>query len=305
MKVLITGVTGFIGSHAAKLFVEAGHSVRGLSRRGAKGERELQAVEYVEGVDIGDASTITAQMFEGIDVVLHLIGIIQESPGGQTFQRIHVDGTKNVIAAAKAANFQGRIIYMSAIGSSASSASEYSRTKAAAEELVRESGIAYTIFRPSLVIGPDGEFVQQMGDLIKHGGLPIPVPFPVIPVPGSGENKFQPVWVDDLLNCVLIASTDPDSAGKTFEVGGGSQLTFNELLTAMAASMGVHKPLLHAPIAVLSIAASVMESVLPKPPVTRDQLKNLKVDNITSSHAISEKFGIHPLDFDQMLAKIG
>jgi len=256
-------------------------------------------------VDVGNAATLTSQMFQGMDAVVHLVGIIQEAKGGQTFQRIHVEGTRNVVAAAKEAGVSERFVYMSALGSGADAPAEYSRTKYAAEQIVKESGLPYTIFRPSLVMGKDGEFVAQMGDLIKHGGLPVPVPFPVIPVPGNGLNKFQPIDVDNLCTAVAKSLAMPATANHVYEVGGATQVTFNDLLKGFANGLGVKKPLIHAPLPILkNIVAPILEAILPKPPVTRDQLANLGRDNTTDNNAMLNTFGIEPLSFDQILTKV-
>jgi NADH dehydrogenase len=255
---------------------------------------------------VGDAKTLTPEMFRDVDAVIHLVGIIQEArKQGQTFARIHVEGTRNVVDEAARAGFDGRFVYVSAIGSSATAAAEYSRTKYQAERIVIASGFPYTIFRPSLVLGPDGEFVAQMKDLILHGGLPVALPFPVIPVPGSGLNLFQPIWADDLVQCVVRSLEMGGAINQTYEVGGADQVSFNELIKGIAKSLGVpKKPLLHAPIPVLFAAATVMEAILPKPPVTRDQLKNLGLDNVTSERAVRNVFGVPPLGLGQMLASI-
>ena len=144
-----------------------------------------------------------------------------------------------------------------------------------------------------------------MKDLVLHGGLPVGVPFPAIPVPGPGFNLFQPIWVDDLVECVVQSLGRGDTINETYEVGGATQLSFNELLKGFARALGVpKKPLLHAPIPLLYAAATVMEKILPKPPVTRDQLKNLGLDNITTSQAVKDVFGVNPQTFEQMLAQI-
>jgi len=304
MKVLVTGASGFLGSHLIDGLLAAGHSVRGLSRNMPTGGRLHGGVEYVDGVDVGDASTLTPKMFEDVDSVVHLVGIIQEAGKKQTFQRIHVEGTRNVVETAKAGGFDGRVIYMSAIGTEKDAPAEYSRTKYAAEQIVVGSALPYTIFRPSLVMGKDGEFVAQMADLIKYGGLPFKAPVPVIPVPGSGLNKFQPIYVDDLVSCVVKSLTDESTGGQTYEVGGATQVSFNELLAGFARSMNVKKPMVHAPVPILKVVATVMEAIMPKPPVTRDQLANLGRDNITQSHAITDVFGVTPLSFDNMLSRI-
>ncbi len=306
MTVLVTGASGFIGRHVCAELVKVGHPVRGLARLVPIRKNRVEGVEYIPGVDISDAVTLTSEMFKDVDAIIHLVGIIAEiKRKGQTFQRVHVEGTRNVVDEAKRAGFDGRMVYMSAIGSSLNAAAEYSRTKYQAERIVIGSEFPYTIFRPSLVIGPDGEFIAQMKDLVLHGGLPINAPFPVIPVPGSGFNLFQPVWVEDLVQCVVKSLVMGETINQIYEIGGATQLSFNELIKGIAKSLGKpKKPLLHAPIPLLYAAATVMEKILTKPPVTRDQLKNLALDNITISQDIKELFKLTPLGFDQMLARI-
>ena len=299
MTVLVTGASGFIGRHVCAELVKVGHPVRGLARQVPIRKNRVEGVEYIRGVDISDVVTLTPEMFKDVDAIIHLVGIIAEvKRKGQTFQRIHVEGTRNIVDEAKRAGFDGRFIYMSAIGAALNAPAEYSRTKYQAERIVIGSECPYTIFRPSLVIGPDGEFIAQMKDLVLHNG-------PVIPVPGSGFNLFQPVWVDDLVQCVVKSLVMGETINQIYEIGGATQLSFNELIRGIAKSLGKpKKPLLHAPIPLLYAAAAVMEKILPKPPVTRDQLKNLALDNITLSQDIKELFGVDPLGFDQMLAKI-
>jgi uncharacterized protein YbjT (DUF2867 family) len=306
MTVLVTGASGFVGRHICAGLVKVGHPVRGLVRQVPSRRNHIEGVEYVRGADVTEALSLTPEMFKEVDAIIHLVGIIQENKKkGQTFQRIHVEGTRNVVDEAKRAGFDGRFVYMSAIGASMNAPAEYSRTKYQAERIVIGSELPYTIFRPSLIIGADGEFVAQMKDLVLHGGLPLPAPFPVIPVPGSGFNLFQPIWVDDLVTCVVKSLSMGATINQTYEVGGATQLSFNEILKGFAESLGKpKKPLLHAPIPLLYAAATVMEKILPKPPVTRDQLKNLGKDNITTSLAVKEVFGVDPLGFDQMRAKI-
>jgi nucleoside-diphosphate-sugar epimerase len=301
MKVLVTGAAGFVGSHIIGALLKAGHEVRGLTRRMPSPERERIGVEYIDDVDVAQSSTLTPQMFHEIDAIVHLVGIIREGPGDQNFQQVHVEGTRNVIEAADAAGFMGRFLYLSAIGAAPDAPSEYARTKYGAEQVVRFSRLPFTILRPSVILGKDGEFVQQMRDLVLHGGLSLPVPMPFIPVPGGGNSKFQPLAVGDLAACVIRSLENPDTAYQLYELGGASQVTFNEMLAAFSSRLGVAKPLFHAPMGAMNIAAAVMEAIMPKPPITRDQLTNLALDNVTESHAIEDVYKILPLTFEQTL----
>jgi uncharacterized protein YbjT (DUF2867 family) len=301
MRVLVTGASGFVGSHIIGALLKAGHLVRGLTRTMPPEERERLGVEYIDDVDVTISSTMFPSMFHEVDVIVHTVGIIRESTGNQSFQRVHVDGTRNVLDAADDSGFLGRFIYMSALGADPNSPSEYSRSKYDAEQIVATAGVPYTILRPSLILGRGSEFVQQIRDLVLHGGLPLPIPVPFIPIPGDGNTRLQPLAIGDLAACVIRSLDDPNTAYKRYELGGASQVTFKEIVAGFARHLGVSKPLIHVPMGTLSGAAGIMEAMLPKPPVTRDQLINLSRDNVTESHAIEEVFKVRPLTFEQTL----
>ena len=300
MKILVTGASGFVGSHAVRWLVKAGHTVVGVSRKMPGQDRSAPEARYIDGVDVGDPATLRPEIFEGVEAVAHLVGIIREAGHGQTFHRIHVEGTANVVAAAKAAGSVSKFVYVSAIGSTEDAPANYSRTKAQAEERVKMSGLNFVILRPSIILGADGEFAEQISALVQHGGLPFPAPFPFIPVPGSGLNKFQPIYVDDLMNCLTQALATPVADGAIVELGGADKVTFNELLKAFAVRLGVRKPMLHTPIAALMAIAPLFEC-LPNPPVTRDQLKNLSRDSICDNSNMIRRFGMTPRGFNQAM----
>lgn len=303
MKIFVTGAAGFVGGHTVRALLARGHEVVGLVRTLPDASRKASGAVYVTG-DVTDAATLPPEKLAGCEAVVHLVGIIQEVRSkGQTFEAVHVQGTRNVLAAARAAGVSGRFVYLSAIGSDASAASEYSTTKARAEQAVKESGIPYTIFRPSVLLGPDGEFVHQMEDLMRKPPLS-PFAPPFVPVPGNGKNRFQPLWIGDLTHCIARCLEGDASANQSYEIGGGSRVTFNELLRAIGRHIGVKKPLIHAPMPAMFAAASVLESVLPVPPVTTDQLLNLQRDSICDNTRARAAFGLDPLPFEQALARV-
>ncbi len=303
MKVVVTGAAGFVGRHTVDALVSRGHSIVGLLRgKVPNSGTPPEHIHYIEGVDITDPSTLTPECFSGADAVVHLVGIIAEKPPLQTFARIHVQGTRNVVDAAKKAGVS-RVVYISAIGAKPDAAAEYSRTKYAAEEIVRASGLAYTVLRPSIILGKNGEFAAQMRDLVQHGGLPVNLPVPVIPVPGSGNNLFQPLYIDDLTTCIALSLSGPQAENQTIEVGGAARVSFNQVIQAFAAAEKVSKPLLHLPLPLLSLVAPVVEK-LPKPPFTGDQLKNLKIDNVADLAPMRAAFQIEPIAFEEQIQKI-
>ncbi len=270
MKVWVTGAAGFVGGHLVRALLAAGHAVVGMARKTPAQDEAVPGVTYVTG-DVTDAATLAPDKLTGCDAAVHLVGIIQEVRGrGQTFEAVHAQGTRNALAAAAAAGISSRFVYLSALGSDPDAGSRYSRTKAQAEQAVRASPLPHTIFRPSIILGPDGEFLRQMEDLIrKPPGAPFPPPF--VPVPGDGRNRFQPVYVGDLTACIVKCLEDPATVRQTYDIGGATQVTFVALIEAVERHIGVKKPLLHVPLPPMFGLASVLEAILPRPPITTDQ----------------------------------
>ena len=280
----------------------AGYEVVGLTRTPPPPERTVAEVSYV----IGDVvnGEIPYEAFAGCGHVIHLVGIIAEARGkGQTFSAVHVGGTRNVLRAMDVTAVPGRFIYLSAQGASPDSSSAYSRTKAQAEQLIRASNVECVIFRPSVVIGPNGDFVQQMEQLIQRPPLS-PFALPFIPVPGSGKNKFQPVAIDDLTTSIIASLESPAAENAVIAIGGADRVTFNELIQAIANRIHVEKRLLHIPMPLMYVGAAVLEAALPTPPITVDQLKNLGVDNVCNNNMLTEMLGVTPRTFEAALDEV-
>lgn len=275
MKVLVTGGTGFVGTHLVNRLLHRGHAVTVLARDPRKTRnRYNHPVETAAG-DVLDRASIVAAA-AGRDAVVHLVGIINEK-GAQTFDRMHREATENVVHAAKAACVR-RYLHMSAMGSSEDSPSAYGRTKAAGEKAVRASGLDWTIFRPSIVFGQGDGFVSLLAPIVRlNPGF--------IPVIGPGTTRFQPVSIEDVSRVFADALEKPETAGRSFEVGGPEVFTLNDIYREIAAAVGKPgKPLLHLPLWYGRVLASGFEwlarrGVFTDPPLTRDQLKSLERDN--------------------------
>lgn len=290
--ILVTGATGFVGSHLVQRLRKGNIPVRAIVRHPEKaGKLTDPGVEVVPG-DISDQASLT-QAAKGCEQIVHLVGIIQET-GYATFRNIHVEGTRNVLAAAREIGVR-QVVFQSALGTRPNAVSAYHRTKWEAEELVRASGIAYTILRPSLIYGPGDQFTIRLKDMIKLS--------PVLPVIGSGRSKVQPIFIDDEVSCLLKILTSDCCANKAYEIGGPEQLTYEEVTAAIAEAMGVKRPMLHMPMFFMKAAAWMFETVLPKPPVTTDQLIMLQEDNICGMRDLHETFGIEPIAFKSGLSR--
>ena len=281
--IFIAGATGFVGGHLVNDLRSKGHTLKCLvrSERNA-GQFAAKGVEVVRG-DITDPQTI-----EGVlrpdDFVVHLVGIIEEKRGA-TFRGIHVEGTSNLVAEAKRAGVR-HFFYQSALGADRNSWSGYLKTKAEAEEIVTKSGLDCTIFRPSLIIGPWDGFTKKIMDMLKLS--------PVIPVPGDGRAKIQPVYIKDWLKCLGAVIGNPQAFRGMFDIGGPEQLTYKETVEILAESAGMKKPVFNVPMGLMKISALFLETVLSSPPVTSEQLRLIESDNICDPEAVEKQFGFRP-----------
>jgi uncharacterized protein YbjT (DUF2867 family) len=287
MKVAVTGATGFVGRNVVNELLRRGHAVTVSSRNPDQVRSRFNwPVRAVAG-DILDPKSLESA-FAGSDAVIHLVGIINES-GGHSFDEIHRQGTENGVVAARRAGAL-RYVHMSAMGSSPASPSEYGRTKAAAEEAVRRSKLAWTIFRPSVMFGRGDGFASLLAGVIRaNPGF--------IPVIGPGTTRFMPVSVLEAARMFAGAPEKPESEGKSFEIGGPEILDMNSICREIAAALGkTGKPLVHLPIWWGRILALAFER-LPAPPLTRDQIRSLAVDNVGDIAPTSAIFGPPAIPF--------
>lgn len=290
--ILVTGSTGFVGSHLISRMRQEGIPVRALVRNPEKARKLAESgVELAQG-DISDRASLERAV-AGVERVIHLVGIIQEEPG-VTFHGVHVEGTENILLASKKAGVR-HFFYQSALGTRPAAKSEYHKTKWEAEELVRKSGIPYTILRPSLIYGPGDKFTLRLAEMIKLS--------PVLPILGPGRSKVQPIYIDDVTVCIVKAVTSDAFFNEIYEIGGPEQLTYEEVTRAIAEAMGISRPALHIPFPLLKPMARVLETLVARPPVTSDQLIMLQEDNICALRDICDACGSSPLPFAAGLKK--
>ncbi len=290
--ILVVGGTGFVGSNLIRRMRGSGLPVRAVVRDPGKAQALADAgVEAVPG-NLADRASLE-KAAAGVERVIHLVGIIQEAPG-VTFDAVHVEGTRNLIEASKKAGAR-HFLYLSALGTRPGAKSKYHRTKWQAEELVRASGIPYTILRPSLIYGPGDQFTLRLAEIIRQS--------PFLPVVGSGRSKIQPIAVEDVVSCIVKAVTSDAFLNEMYEIGGPEQLTYEEVTRAIAAAMGIRRPAIHMPMLFMRPAARMLETMLPKPPVTTDQLVMLQEDNVCAMRDIRDAFGIEPILFQEGIRK--
>ncbi|HEY2389697.1 MAG TPA: complex I NDUFA9 subunit family protein [Candidatus Angelobacter sp.] len=287
MKVFLTGATGFVGKNMLRRLLAESHSVRALVRDPQKANIPAQEkVELVAG-DVVEGTGLDQGM-QGCDAVIHLVGIIIET-GKNTFDHVHHIGTRNVVEAAKRTGIK-RFIQMSALGARADGPAAYQVTKWKGEEEVRRSGIPYCILRPSLIFGEGDGFVTQMMETMRSAPL-------FRPVPGDGNPKFRPIFIDDVTACFANALTAEAATGHTIEIGGADELTLNAVLAEIAQCAGVRKPAIHIPMPLMLAGAAVVESFLKNPPVTVDQLRMLREGSTCDIRPMEGLLGVKPRGF--------
>lgn len=293
--ILVTGGTGFVGRNIVrKLVQEEKQKVRCLVRKvGRREVLEGLSVELAEG-DITSPVTLAGAM-KGVDAVIHIVGIIREIPPDVIFEKIHAEGTANVVEAAKRAGVK-KLVHMSAMGSRADAPSRYHTTKWAGEEAVRSSGIPFVIFRPSIICGKDDEFVNMFAQIARQTWF-----LPFFNVIGSGKVKMQPIYVGDVAHCFVRATLSADIVNKTYELGGPERLSIDEMLDTIFRVMGVRKWKVHMPIAAAWPMAFVMEKTCTKPMITREQLTMLKSDNVGDITEMKKDFKLKPMKFEDAI----
>jgi NADH dehydrogenase len=285
MNVLITGITGFVGSHLAKHFIAQGHSVRGLVRK--PGERGHLAPEVKAELVPGDVTrpdTLPAAL-QGMDAIVHLVAIAYEH-GGAKYEAINAQGTRNMVNAAETAAVK-RFVYQSALAVDSKSPYGYLRTKGQGEDAVRTSTLDWTIVRPSVLVGPEDEFTNALARWL----VITPFAFPLV---GDGQARFQPLWVGDLVRVLGQILVEPRTIHRTYELGGPEHLTYEQMVKQILFALQRRRLLLKVPVPLMRPVVSGMEVVLPKPPATTSLLDLLNVDNTAELDSVEKNFGFKP-----------
>jgi uncharacterized protein YbjT (DUF2867 family) len=297
MKVFVTGATGFVGQEIVRQLHQTGYSVRMLARNKRAEETPERTGAEIHVGNVLDADSLRGALKE-IDAVIHLVGIISEV-GESKFENVHVRGTRNVIAAAQGQGVK-RFIQMSALGTRPNAVSRYHRTKWEAEEIVRGSGLQFTIFRPSLIFGPRDMFVNLFAKMIRFS--------PIVPILGRRDAKFQPVAIETVAGAFVKSLTKTRAVGETFELAGPETFTMSEIIDGILAVMKRKRLKVHVPAAVARIQAGFLEFFYPRilrkaAPLNGDQLIMLQEDNVGNARPANELFGLRPVPFRDGIEK--
>ncbi|HYE48442.1 MAG TPA: complex I NDUFA9 subunit family protein [Azospirillaceae bacterium] len=270
----VFGASGFIGRHLVRRLAKTGCVIRVVSRHpsGAGFLRTNGAVGQIVpmGCDVRSEESIRAAV-QGADLVVNLIGILAESRR-YSFQAVQAEAAGRIARVAKQAGV-ARFVQMSALGADAASGSRYARSKAEGERLVREAFPEATLFRPSIVFGPEDGFFNRFARMAMLS--------PALPLIGGGHTKFQPVYVGDVADAIMNALSTPESQGRTYELVGPRTYTFRELMQLVLSQTGRRNRLVSLPWGLAKVKAAFLE-LLPWKPLTRDQVELLKADNVAS-----------------------
>jgi uncharacterized protein YbjT (DUF2867 family) len=282
--ITVFGGAGFLGRHIIRRLARDGWIIRvaGRSRKRAMFLQTYgEAGQIVPVVaDVTRAQSVQPAVVDA-DAVVNLVGIL--SPRGRnTFDAVHAQGAANVAAAARDAGAE-RLIQLSAIGADPESPSAYARTKAAGEQAAKSAFPDVTILRPSVVFGPEDDFFNRFASMARM--------LPVLPV---FESKVQPVYVGDVADAAIKVLAEPLTRSKTYELGGPRVMTYREIMEMVLAETGRRRWLMPLPLSIAAIQAWFLEK-LPSPPLTRDQVRLLGIDNVVSADALGLKdLGISP-----------
>jgi len=297
--IALTGATGFVGKHVLTRLLQGGYRVNVLTRDPKRLILADRKMTVVQG-NLANNQAL-AKLTQGADCVLHLAGIIhQKTNQGQTYQQVHLQGVKNLIAAAKQAHVK-RWIQMSALGARANATSQYHQTKWAAEESLRQSPFDLTIFRPSVIHGPESALIEMIQKLWSS-------PFPpfIIPYFGDGflgnapSGLIQPVLIDDVARCLVNSIQMKPSIGETYCLGGPEKMNWPEFYSACRLGLenAKNKKILAVPAWKAKIIAK-----FPGAPFNQDQVIMSLENSICDIHKTEQAFDIKMTKFAESYAQ--
>jgi uncharacterized protein YbjT (DUF2867 family) len=300
--VLVTGASGFVGSHLVPALADAGHRVLALTRDEEGAElvhRRLTpaqrvSVEVRRG-EITRPATLPDAL-AGADAVLHLAAVPRDWDGGATLRLVNTEGTRNVLATASAAGVR-RFVHLGGLGLSADPDLHFASSKFAGMELVRDSGLDWTILAPSLLFGPRDGFFNILAGLVRMSPG-------IVPLTGRGQALFQPLAIADLARATVQVLADDSTIRRELPLGGPRYWTYREIMEEVLRGMGTRRMLLPMPVSVIRLVAGLAEAVRVPFPVATDQLRQLRLDNTGPLDAVRTGLGWDPQPMEGALTHL-
>lgn len=278
-KVLLIGGSGFVGGWVANRLTERGIRVIIPTRhRDHSRQLILLPTVYAVDADVHDPQALAALM-NGVDAVINLVGILHDrdssAPYGKRFAAAHVELPAKIIAAMQQAGVR-RLVHISALRSAVDAPSAYLRSKAAGEAVVLGAAqdLEVTVFRPSVIFGPGDSFLNTFATLLRL--------LPVLPL-GGGAARFQPVYVGDVADALAACLTNPATFGQIYELCGPKVYSLRELVDYTGKLIGKRRLVIDLPDALAYLQATIL-SLLPKPPLSPDNLRSMQLDNLSDGH---------------------
>jgi NADH dehydrogenase len=290
--ILVTGGTGFIGQALIRHLVEERRSVRTLIRPSSKSPDLPPGVPIKAAISsITDERNLRAALV-GVDTVFHLVG--GEWLGARAdLHEIEIEGVRNLVRTAKDAGVQ-RIFYLSHLGADRASAYPVLQAKGIAEQHIRRSGIDYTILRSALIFGPRDHFTTAIARLLRF------FPF-YFPLPGSGDSLVQPIWIEDLVTCLIWSLDKQDSRNQIYEIGGPEYLSINQVVQEIMSVIGLKRRMLPVRPSYMRIANLFLEYFLPHLPISAHWLDYFAMNRTCAIDSIPRQFGLLPVHFSHHL----
>ncbi len=290
--IFLTGATGYVGRHLLERLRTRGTPVRCLVLPRDPAHASGPGVEEVRA-DLLDAPALVP-LGSGVSTVVHAAALMLPNPADR-IQAINVEGTRHLLAAARGWGV-GRFVYLSAVSAVYAQKNCYGRSKAEAERLVIDSGLDYTILRPTMVYGPDGGLhFAQLVRLLRRVPL-------VTPILGSGSARLQPVWIGDVVDAIERVLDDSRAARRTYAVSGATVVLFDELCRRICAQLGLRRVQFRVPVGLLKAIAGVAAR-LPGSFLTPESLAGLLQDATLDHASFRAECGYAPLDIDAGLRR--
>lgn len=290
--ILVTGANGFVGSHLVPALLAGGHRVLALVRDddgAAQVMRRLAPAMRAE-VEIrrGDVTKpeSLAGALAGADAILHTVALPRDWDGGESLRLVNTEGTRNILAAASVAGVR-RFVHLGALGVVDDPSLHYASSKARAMSMVRESGLDWTMLKPSLLFGPRDGFFNLLAGLVRMSPG-------IVPITGKGDARFQPLAIGDLARATVQVFGDAGTVGREYELGGPRYWTYREIVEEVLRGMGRKRLLVPVPVALIRLVARAAEAIRLPFPVATDQLRQLKFDNIGELDSVRTGFGFDP-----------
>jgi NADH dehydrogenase len=290
--IAVLGGSGFIGSYLVLDLLQMGNRLNLLvNQTNPDLVSPTGRIRMFRG-SIEDEKALI-ECFAGCDTVYHLVGLIAETRT-KTFQKTVAEGTGHVVAAARRTGIK-KIIYLSALGADPGAGSKYYRTKFEAEQQVTESGLDYTIFRPSIVYGLQDKFINKLAMMIRRS--------PMVPVIGDGRYRLQPIYVEELCAVMARAAREEFTSRRLYEIGGAEPLTYLEILDIIKRILKKRRVTIHIPVFLARWTAGLLETVLKPAPLTVDQIAMLAAGSTCDQTVAERAFGVTFSSLENQLQK--